>query len=73
MFRGRKREFFVREPDAGDPQVRFDERGVETDLAAMWVKRQSIGTVSPTARPAAPLLDSPLKILRPHPVRCTGL
>jgi hypothetical protein len=49
MFRGRTHEFFVREPDAGDPQVRFDERGVEPESAAMWVKRQSIGTVSPTA------------------------
>jgi hypothetical protein len=32
MFRGRTREFFVREPDAGDPQVRFEERGVESVL-----------------------------------------
>ena len=29
-FRGRKREFLVRKPDAGEPHVRFDERGVET-------------------------------------------
>ena len=28
--RGRKREFFVREPDAGNLPVRFDEREVET-------------------------------------------
>ena len=30
-FRGRKREVSVREPDAGKPPVRFDEREVETE------------------------------------------
>ena len=30
-FRGRKREFLVRKPDAGKPHVRFDERDVETE------------------------------------------
>ena len=32
MIRGRKRDIFVREPDAGNLPVRFDERGVETGL-----------------------------------------
>ena len=30
-FRGRKHECLVRKPDAGNPHVRFDERGVETE------------------------------------------
>jgi hypothetical protein len=29
--RGRKREILLREPDAGDLHVRFDEREVETE------------------------------------------
>jgi hypothetical protein len=29
--RGRQRECLVREPDAGNPHVRFDERDVETE------------------------------------------
>ena len=49
---GRKRLDLVGEPDAGDPPVRFEERGVEpVPSARMWVKRQSIGTVSPTTPP----------------------
>ena len=31
VVRMRTRESLVREPDAGNPQVRFDERGVETE------------------------------------------
>ena len=31
-FRGRKHDSLVREPDAGKPPVRFDERDVETEL-----------------------------------------
>ena len=31
-FRGRRHDVSVREPDAGDPHVRFDERDVETEL-----------------------------------------
>jgi hypothetical protein len=34
-FRGRPPEYLVREPDAGEPPVRFDEQDVETEL--WWV------------------------------------
>ena len=31
VFRGRKHEVLLREPDAGNPHVRFDKRDVETE------------------------------------------
>jgi len=33
----------VREPDAGDPHVRFDERGVETEHGWIFWHRQPKG------------------------------
>ena len=35
--------FLVREPDAGDPPVRFDERGVETEHGWILWHRQPKG------------------------------
>ncbi|MDZ4853894.1 MAG: hypothetical protein SGJ26_03365, partial [Nitrospirota bacterium] len=41
----------VREPDAGKPHVRFDERDVETGLAALLRHRQPKGPVTGEAPP----------------------
>ena len=52
----------VGEPDAGNPHVRFDERGVETEHGGILGHRQPKGPVNTQGHTytTAPLLDSTL-------------
>ena len=60
-FRGRRHDL-VGKPDAGDPHVRFDERGEETRLRCGMRHRRRAKAVGkqllPTPKAGAPLLDS---------------
>ena len=64
VFRGRRHDL-VREPGAGKPHARFDERGEETWL--WWGLRHRLrakaagNSYSPHLRQGAPLLDSTLR------------
>ena len=66
-FRGRRHDL-VREPGAGKPHARFDERGEETWLR--WGLRHRLrakaagNSYSPHLRPGAPLLDSTCAVER---------
>ena len=54
-----RRELPVREPDAGNPHVRFDERGVETGATAELMRHRQTKEAA-TDRPDLPLTA-------PHP------
>jgi hypothetical protein len=50
----------VGKPDAGNPHVRFDERGRETEprQAGLRGRRESVGNTHRKANATAPVLDS---------------
>ena len=50
----------VGEPDAANPHVRFDERGVETEHGGLFGHRQPKGTVTRKATPKLPRHSSTL-------------
>jgi len=58
----------VREPDAGNPPVRFDEREVETEhgMRLLRHRRRNPDPEYVEAYPTAPPLDSPLYPLIDH-------
>src|SRR5580765_3126819 len=58
-----------REPDAGNPPVRFDEREEETELCQTGLRRRGESSASASHREAtvtAPLLDSTQNAWRPE-------
>ena len=64
----------VGEPYAGNPQVRFDERGVETEHGGILGHRQTKGPATRKATPKPPRHSSTLPCQKlPHgAVRCHG-
>jgi len=61
-------QYLVREPDAGKPPVRFDEREVETEHggASEAPANERTGKPIGSTYPTAPLLDSTLTSFRFH-------
>src|SRR5438132_12115881 len=60
--RVRRHEFLLREPDAGNPPVRFDERDVETKQGGILRHRPSERPGNRYARPTPPRHVSTLPI-----------
>ena len=69
---GRKHEFPVRKPDAGNPPVRFDEREVETEQGGILWPRQPKGPVTSMAhlnhRATSRLYQVPIHAQNPRPL-----
>jgi hypothetical protein len=56
----------VGEPDAGNPHVRFDERGVQTEQGRVVRHRHAKGLATRAALPTPPRLSSTLLLVRFH-------
>jgi len=68
--RGRSHEHLVRELDAANPHVQFDERGVETEHGGLLGHRQTKGPATRKATPKPPRHSSTLlNYLPPSPFR----